>query len=106
MRAMDDFAKQYSAIATPTLATVAGPIDHPFGEWSKGFETSQISAASNLAGIPAITVPDGFGADRLPTGLQLVGRAFEEPAIVAIAEEYQRRTRWHRELPPEFAAAP
>lgn len=106
MRSIDEFAKQYSAIATPTLATVAGPIDRPFGEWSKGFETSQIGAASNLAGIPAITIPIGFGADHLPTGLQLVGRAFEERAIVAIAEEYQRRTKWHEESPMEFAATP
>jgi aspartyl-tRNA(Asn)/glutamyl-tRNA(Gln) amidotransferase subunit A len=106
MREMDEFAKRYAAIVTPTLATVAGPVDLPFGEWSKGFETSQIGAASNLAGIPAVTIPDGFGAEHLPTGLQLVGRAFEERAIVAIAEEYQRRTKWHLESPPEFSSIP
>ena len=97
MRSMDEFAKQFSAIATPTLATVAGPIDRSFGEWSKGFETSQIGAASNLAGIPAITIPIGFGADHLPTGLQLIGRAFDDfenlsraPTHSAARAEYVR----------------
>jgi len=101
-RELDRLFKRYAAIVTPTLSTVAGPIDVPFSEWAKGFESTQISAASNLAGAPAVTAPNGFGADHLPTGLQFVGRVFEERRLIAVANEYQKRTEWHQATPPEF----
>jgi aspartyl-tRNA(Asn)/glutamyl-tRNA(Gln) amidotransferase subunit A len=49
--------------------------------------------------VPGISVPNGFGAGGLPTGLQFVGRAFEENRLLAIAAEYQRRTDWHTRHP-------
>jgi aspartyl-tRNA(Asn)/glutamyl-tRNA(Gln) amidotransferase subunit A len=56
--------------------------------------------AGNLAGLPAIFFPCGFGTDGLPVGLQLVGPPFSEPLLVALAEAYQRETDHHRKRPP------
>ena len=42
----------------------------------------------------------GFGKDRLPTSLQLLGRAFSEETLVALAAAYQEMTDWHRQRPP------
>jgi aspartyl-tRNA(Asn)/glutamyl-tRNA(Gln) amidotransferase subunit A len=98
-RALDGVLSRYDAIVTPTLTTVAGPIDRPFGEWSKGFSSTEIGGAANAAGVPGISVPNGFGAGGLPTGLQFVGRAFDENRLLAIAAEYQRRTDWHARHP-------
>jgi aspartyl-tRNA(Asn)/glutamyl-tRNA(Gln) amidotransferase subunit A len=102
MRQLGDFLAPFDAVATPTHATVACPVDVKFSVWGKGFETTQISAATNLTGVPAITAPNGFGADHLPTGLQLVAAAHREPTLIEIASRYQQRTDWHRERPPEF----
>ncbi len=55
--------------------------------------------ASNLAGLPAVSFPCGF-AGGLPVGLQLVGPAFRENSILAVAIEYQNRTDWHKRRPP------
>ena len=55
--------------------------------------------AGNAAGIPAISIPNGFGEGGLPTGLQIVGRAFEENRVLAVAAEVQRRTEWHGRRP-------
>ena len=41
--------------------------------------------AGNLAGLPALCVPNGFGQHGLPTSLQLLGRAFSEATLVAVA---------------------
>jgi aspartyl-tRNA(Asn)/glutamyl-tRNA(Gln) amidotransferase subunit A len=98
-RVLDDVFARYDAIVTPTLSTVAGPIDKPFAEWSRGFSSTSIGGAGNAAGVPAISIPNGLGADGLPTGLQFVGRAFEENRILAIAAELQRRTDWHTRHP-------
>jgi Asp-tRNA(Asn)/Glu-tRNA(Gln) amidotransferase A subunit family amidase len=55
--------------------------------------------AGNLAGLPAIFFPCGFGTDGLPVGLQLVGPPFSEPLLVALAEAYQRQTDHHQKRP-------
>jgi len=56
-------------------------------------------AAGNLAGLPAIFFPCGFGTDGLPVGLQLVGPPFSEPLLVALASAYQRVTDHHTKRP-------
>ena len=52
-----------------------------------------------LAGIPGISLPCG-AVDGLPVGLQLLGPALGEAAILRVADAYQRRTDFH-ELRPE-----
>lgn len=99
-RRLDELLSRFDAIAAPSLNTVAGPIDRPFAAWSSGFSSTQLGGASNVAGLPAVCVPNGFGLDDLPTGVQFVGRAWNEPRLLAIAVEYQRRTEWHRRTPP------
>jgi aspartyl-tRNA(Asn)/glutamyl-tRNA(Gln) amidotransferase subunit A len=56
-------------------------------------------AAGNLAGLPAIFFPCGFGTDRLPVGLQLVGPPSSEPLLVALACAYQRASDHHTKRP-------
>ena len=55
----------------------------------------------NFVGLPAVSVPCGFGADGLPVGLQIVGRSNEEATVLAIAHAYEQATPWHTRRPPE-----
>jgi aspartyl-tRNA(Asn)/glutamyl-tRNA(Gln) amidotransferase subunit A len=57
--------------------------------------------AGNLAGLPAIFFPCGFGSDGLPVGLQIVGPPFSEPLLVAIVSAYQRATGHHLKHPKD-----
>ena len=50
-------------------------------------------------GLPAMVVPAGFTSDGLPIGLELIGRPFAEPTLIAIAAGYEAHTN-HRRLPP------
>src|SRR5256884_1674939 len=50
----------------------------------------------NLTGLPACSFPAGFTANRLPIGLQVVGKPFEEATVLRIAHAYQQLTDWHR----------
>lgn len=102
-RAYDDLLKRFDAIATPTRATVASPLDKAFRDAYPDVRggTSMIGS-SNVVGVPAISVPNGFGLAGLPTGLSLVARAFDEAKLVRIARAYQARTDWH-ERRPELA---
>ena len=44
----------------------------------------------NLAGLPGISVPAGLSAEGLPLGLQLIGRAFDEPTLLRAAGVLER----------------
>ncbi len=98
--ALDRLFVNYDALVTPTLSTEAGPITQRFSEWSQGFVCSELSAAANLSGLPAITVPNGFGTRGLPTGLEFTGRAFDENVLLSAARAYQSVTDWHKKHPP------
>jgi aspartyl-tRNA(Asn)/glutamyl-tRNA(Gln) amidotransferase subunit A len=51
-------------------------------------------AAFNRFGLPALTLPCGFSKEGLPIGLQVVGPAFGESAVLSAAFAYQRSTDW------------
>lgn len=91
----------YDAIVYPTLPTVAYPVGIPFDKAYPDKYSGDIEMGSpgNLAGLPSISVPNGFGEHGLPTGLALMGRAWGEMQLTQIAKAYQARTRFHLEHP-------
>lgn len=98
-KAMDTLCARFDALVAPTLVRVAPDADESFGgAFRRG--GIQIGGAGNVAGLPAVSVPNGFGERGLPTAIQFVGRAFEENRILAVARAYQQRTDWHLRLPP------
>jgi aspartyl-tRNA(Asn)/glutamyl-tRNA(Gln) amidotransferase subunit A len=59
----------------------------------------------NLTGNPALSVGCGFSSaePRLPIGLQIVGKPFDEPMVFKVGDAYQRLTDWHLQVPPVAA---
>ena len=55
--------------------------------------------AVNLAGLPGMSVPCGFGANGRPVGLQIIGNYFAEAKMLGVAHQYQRATDWHTRIP-------
>jgi aspartyl-tRNA(Asn)/glutamyl-tRNA(Gln) amidotransferase subunit A len=99
----DAFQKLFSevdALLTTGRAGAATPINQDLDAVTSvpgGF--SGIIPAGNLAGLPAVAFPCGF-VDKLPVALQVVGPAFSENTILAIAREFQSHTDWHKRRPP------
>ncbi|PYO93612.1 MAG: amidase [Gemmatimonadetes bacterium] len=99
-RALDDFLKQFDALAVPTRNTVASPLDKPFREgWPGITGGANVIGPTNVVGVPGISVPNGFGVKGLPTGLSFTARAFDESKLVSLARLFQDRTDWHRRQP-------
>jgi aspartyl-tRNA(Asn)/glutamyl-tRNA(Gln) amidotransferase subunit A len=53
----------------------------------------------NLTGLPALSVGCGFSEAGLPIGLQIIGKAFDEPMVFKVGDAYQRLTDWHTRQP-------
>jgi aspartyl-tRNA(Asn)/glutamyl-tRNA(Gln) amidotransferase subunit A len=59
------------------------------------------TVSANLAGLPGISIPCGFveQPERLPVGLQLTGKFFDESMLLRVADAYERMTAWHTNAP-------
>jgi aspartyl-tRNA(Asn)/glutamyl-tRNA(Gln) amidotransferase subunit A len=114
MRAqLDALLARYDAVVAPTRSRLAPPIGKDFDAPAPGAPATPTPPrpaqaprapatipAGNLAGLPALALPNGFGKEGLPSSLQLIGRAGSEATLVAIGAAYQRLTDWHRRRPP------
>jgi aspartyl-tRNA(Asn)/glutamyl-tRNA(Gln) amidotransferase subunit A len=106
--AVDGLLSKYDALLSPTTTSVARRIDEPFNRPAQpvrnaapaGAPAVALVPAGNIAGVPAITVPNGFGENRLPTSLQFLGSAWSEATLIALADTYQQATDWHTRRPP------
>ncbi|MGB7284061.1 MAG: amidase [Candidatus Acidiferrum sp.] len=58
-----------------------------------------LGGIGNLCGLPALSVPCGFTDKNLPVGLQFVGRAGDDFAVIKAARTFQAHTDWHRRHP-------
>jgi aspartyl-tRNA(Asn)/glutamyl-tRNA(Gln) amidotransferase subunit A len=72
--------------------------DYPSETPSQSYDHNSFDV--NVTGQPAMSVPCGFSRDGLPIGFQLVGRPFEEAALLRIARAYEREHDWFTRQPP------
>jgi aspartyl-tRNA(Asn)/glutamyl-tRNA(Gln) amidotransferase subunit A len=100
-RAWAEFFQKHDVLAAPSRSTVSYPVDKTFDKAYPGVGASSPIGAANLVGVPAVSVPNGFGQNGLPTGIQLVGPAWGERDIIELAVEYQSATDFHKRRPPE-----
>ncbi|MFN4261672.1 MAG: amidase [Gemmataceae bacterium] len=91
----------YDALVAPSLPTVAYPIGQDFDQAYPDYRGAgpPIIQAGNIAGQPALSVPNGFGANGLPTGIQFTGKIGDEATLIALAHAYQQATDWHQRRP-------
>ena len=58
--------------------------------------------AVNLAGLPGMSIPCGFGRNGRPIGLQIIGNYFAEARMLNVAHQYQQVTDWHLHTPEGY----
>ncbi|MDP2053604.1 MAG: amidase family protein [Acidobacteriota bacterium] len=80
--------QRIDVLAYPTLRRKPAMI----GEAQSG-SNCQLSATT---GLPAITMPAGFTTDGLPIGLELLGGAFQEAALLKLAYGWEQATKPRR----------
>jgi len=58
------------------------------------------TAPFNVTGQPALAIPTGIGADGAPMAIQIVGRPFDEAAVLRVGDAYERARGALK--PPDF----
>jgi aspartyl-tRNA(Asn)/glutamyl-tRNA(Gln) amidotransferase subunit A len=73
------------AVATPVSPTAAFRIGEKVADPLQMYLSDIFTISTNLAGIPGLSLPCGLTRDRLPVGIQLLGRHFGEETILQVA---------------------
>ncbi len=97
-----DFARAFErcdVVATPTTPEPAWPLGERSDDPLRMYLADVFTVTVNLAGLPALSVPCGFTRAGLPVGLQLIGRALDEGALLRAGDAWQRGTDWHERVP-------
>jgi aspartyl-tRNA(Asn)/glutamyl-tRNA(Gln) amidotransferase subunit A len=84
-RDFDRAFESVDAVLSPTSPTTAFRLGEKMDDPLAMYLNDVYTVPANLAGLPGISVPCGFDSKRLPIGLQLIGRPFEEETILRIA---------------------
>jgi len=99
--AMDfaDVFERCDVVMGPTAPTTAFKLGAKTADPVQMYLNDIYTVPAPLAGIPALSIPCGFGDDNLPVGLQLMGNYFQEARMLGLAHRYQLVTDWHLRMP-------
>jgi aspartyl-tRNA(Asn)/glutamyl-tRNA(Gln) amidotransferase subunit A len=100
--------ERLDVLALPATPISAVPVDNPVAmlggrEVRAADVLGRFTRLAAFTGQPALSLPCGFTAGGLPIGLQLIGRRFEDAALLRAAHAYEQATPWHARRPPEPA---
>jgi aspartyl-tRNA(Asn)/glutamyl-tRNA(Gln) amidotransferase subunit A len=97
-----DFAEafqQCDIIMGPTSPSTAFKLGEKGDDPVQMYLSDIYTIAVNLAGLPGMSIPCGFGANDMPVGLQIIGNYFAEAQMLKVAHQYQLATDWHSRAP-------
>jgi aspartyl-tRNA(Asn)/glutamyl-tRNA(Gln) amidotransferase subunit A len=97
-----DFAeafKECDVIMGPTSPSVAFAFGAKNADPVQMYLSDIYTISTNLAGLPGMSLPCGFGKDNMPVGLQIIGSWFDEARMLNVANKYQQVTDWHLRMP-------
>jgi aspartyl-tRNA(Asn)/glutamyl-tRNA(Gln) amidotransferase subunit A len=97
-RKVEEVFTRYDILLAPTCGVAA-----PIIEQSEGVETTRLltrfTYPFNFARVPVLSIPCGFTEERMPVGLQVAARHWNESLVLRVAWAYQQATDWHLRQP-------
>jgi amidase/aspartyl-tRNA(Asn)/glutamyl-tRNA(Gln) amidotransferase subunit A len=97
VRSLDDVLGEDGLLLSPVMAVDACAADGggaaTEGDW-------YCTAAQNVTGHPALSLPAGFHASGVPFGLQVTGPRFREDLLLEVAIRWEEAVPWPRTAPP------
>lgn len=85
INSFDEIFKKYDLIIGPTTTNFAYKLGESEDDAVKSFFDDLFTNPVNMAGLPAISIPIGFGKNNLPIGMQIIANHFDEATIYKLA---------------------
>ncbi|MEI6266505.1 MAG: Asp-tRNA(Asn)/Glu-tRNA(Gln) amidotransferase subunit GatA [bacterium] len=90
-----DFEKAFEnvdIILSPVSPTTAFKIGEKTADPMEMYLADVYTAAINLSGNPALSLPCGFDSNKLPIGMQIIGKHFDESLVLNFGNMYEKKT--------------
>ncbi|MBI3538392.1 MAG: hypothetical protein HY070_12660, partial [Chloroflexi bacterium] len=89
--------EKFDALVSPSLVIEAITLDTNLQTAFR--RRGGMTVLGALCGVPQLTVPMGFGANKMPLGFSFTSNLFAENTILQMGMLFQRETDWHRRKP-------
>ena len=97
--------EEYDLILSPGAPTAAPRLGESLSSPLEMYLSDLYTVPANLAGLPTVSFPCGLDGEGMPVGVQLMGRALEDAAVLNAAHAFQLATPWHK-MHPEGGKRP
>lgn len=97
-----DFEKAFEKVdvlLTPTAPTTAFKAGEKTADPLSMYLSDLMTISVNLAGLPGLSLPCGFDRQKLPIGLQLIGKVLREDRLFHVGYAYEQATKWKERSP-------
>jgi amidase len=101
--------RRYDAVVLPSAQVWPFPADWRWPQAIAGRQMDtyhrwmEVVVPASLIGLPALSVPVGFGPEGLPMGMQIIGRSGDDMGVLALGQAWHRATGWPQARPPLVA---
>ena len=93
----DKSFKDVDVIICPAAPSVAYKIGEKIANPLEMYLQDACTVPLNLAGLPGISVPCGYNKDKMPIGMQIIGKALDEETILRVAYTYEQSQSYHED---------
>lgn len=93
----DKAFKDVDVIICPAAPSVAYKIGEKIANPLEMYLQDACTVPLNLAGLPGISVPCGYNKDKMPIGMQIIGKALDEETILRVAYTYEQSKSYHED---------
>jgi aspartyl-tRNA(Asn)/glutamyl-tRNA(Gln) amidotransferase subunit A len=102
MAEMEPLYARYDAFVTAGMGEAPRLADYRSVSF---WQRPSVFTAWNVTSQPVLQLPNGFGRQGLPLGMQVLGRPFGEETVLRVGHAYEQATEWHRKHPQLAAGA-
>jgi aspartyl-tRNA(Asn)/glutamyl-tRNA(Gln) amidotransferase subunit A len=92
-RDFEEAFRKVDAIVTPTSPTAAFKLGEKVDDPLAMYLADIYTVTADLAGIPGVSIPCGETREKLPIGLQILGKHFDEATILRLAHAYEQAAK-------------
>jgi len=102
-REFDAAFQDHDVLVTPVSPTPAFKLGEKVNDPLQMYLSDVCTIPVNIAGLPGISIPCGFSqapdGSKLPIGVQVLAKPFDEPTLLRVAYAYEQATDWHKQHP-------